>query len=115
MAINLKICLPDKVLPQESDDKVVLPIINGTLTVINDRAPTVLLLKPGVVQLLDNNNRIVRRWFINGGVADIANNFCTIATDVAIDLNTLSLSEAEEKAQENDFYRQVYNYLKIFG
>ena len=115
MAINLKICLPDKAFDEENNAKVVLPIINGTLTVIDDRAPTMLLLKSGVVQLLDKNNKPVKRWFINGGVADIANNACTVATEEAVELSGISLNDAEEKAKESPFYREVYNYLKVFG
>lgn len=115
MTVRLKICLPDKIFHQENNDKIVLPIESGTFTVIEERAPTMLLLTAGAVQLLDKNNRTVKRWFINGGFADIANNECVVATDKAVNLENFSLSQAEEKAKDDAFYQKVYDYLKIFG
>ena len=115
MTVRLKICLPDKNLQQGNDDKIVLPIESGTFTVIEERAPTMLLLSAGAVQLLDKSNRTVKRWFINGGFADIADNECVVATDKAVNLESFSLSQAEEKAKDDVFYQKVYDYLKVFG
>lgn len=115
MSIQFKINLPDRQLPKETAAKVVLPIAQGNLTVIDERAPTMQLLKAGVVALLDEDNQAFKKWFINGGVANIAENKCQIAVEEAIDLHQQSIEDVEQKAKEHVFYRQVYDYLKAFG
>lgn len=115
MSVTLKINLPDRSLKEEKSAKIVLPIENGTLTVIEDRAPTMQMLTVGVVKLLDDQNQTTKRWFINGGVADIASNYCQIAVEEAVDLAEISPEIAAQKASENAFYRQLDAYLRAFG
>lgn len=115
MPIKLKINLPNCSLPEENFAKVILPISKGTLTVIEDRAPTMLLLEAGVVALADDENHIHKRWFINGGIADIAENKCTLAVEEAVNLSDVSLADLAEKAKQHVFYRQIYEYMQIFG
>ncbi len=81
MAIELKICLPDKVYVQTSADKVLLPVAEGNLTIIHERAPRSQLLKAGTVALLDTNNQAIKKWKISSGVAEIAQDFCQIAVE----------------------------------
>lgn len=115
MSIKIKIYLPEQSLPQEKADKVVLPVQEGTLTVIDGRAPSLQEITSGPIQLLDSQNRPGKRWFVDGGVANIAENECLIAVQQAVELNGLSLKEAEEKASGNPFYQKIYQYLKAFG
>lgn len=81
MAIGLKIYLPDRVFVQTKADKVLLPVIEGNLTIINERAPRSQLLTEGVVALLDENNNAFKKWKIGGGVAEIAEDVCQIAVE----------------------------------
>lgn len=115
MAIRLNIYLPDRALPEETADKVVLPIKEGNLTIIDERAPSSQLLTRGTVQLLDSQNQITMRWFINGGIADIAENNCKIAIEQAVDLSKISIEEARQKASQSNFDRELYEYLKSFA
>lgn len=115
MAIRLNIYLPDRALPGETADKVVLPIKEGNLTVIEERAPRSQLLTTGAVQLLDAQNHMSKRWFINGGIADIADNVCKIAVEQAVDLSKISLEEARQNAAQSHFDRALYEYLKAFA
>lgn len=115
MSVRLNIYLPDRMLPDENADKVVLPVAVGNLTVIKDRAPTSQLLVCGAVQLLDSNNHVQKRWFINGGIADIAQDVCKIAVEEAVDLSSVTMEELAAKAADNKFYQQLYAYFKVFG
>jgi F0F1-type ATP synthase epsilon subunit len=87
MSIQLKISLPESSLPTVDADKVVLPVLEGTLTVIKDRAPELRLLTAGKIVLLDENNHAFRQWTISGGVADIAEDVCSVATTTAQELS----------------------------
>lgn len=115
MSILLKICLPDNKLPEIRSDKVILPIQEGTLTIIDDRAPSLQLLKEGVLQLLDNRNHVTKTWYINGGFADIAENKCAVSTEQILDLDSIKINEIDENKTNNVFYKKAYQYLKTFG
>lgn len=79
MSVVLKICLPDKVFFEGKADKIILPVDEGTLTIIKDRAPRSQLLRQGCVILLDEDNKEIQKWHIDGGLADIAEDICNIA------------------------------------
>ncbi len=72
MPIALEIYAPEKLVFSDKADKVVLPVAEGTLTIIQGRAPRLQALTAGDVVLLDEANREVKRVGISGGVADIA-------------------------------------------
>ena len=83
MAIKLKIYLPDKLFTETSADKVMLPVKEGYLTIIHERAPRSQLLVEGTVNLLDTNNQSFKRIKIAAGFAEIAEDICQIATESA--------------------------------
>lgn len=114
MTISLTICLPDNVYVTENADKVVLPVENGNFTIIDGRAPTVLLLSTGLIQCLDEKNEIKNRYFINNGMADIVNNTCSVAAERLIDLQKESIEDIILKANYNKFYQALEERLKAF-
>lgn len=115
MAISLAICTPEQLIAEEKSDKVILPIDVGNLTVIDGRAPSSLMLSGGVIATLNAENKMLKRWFISGGFADIAENKCKVAAERAVDLQKISMAEAETLAATSAFYQKIYEYLKIFG
>ena len=115
MTISLTICLPDNVYVKEKTDKVVLPIEKGNFTIIDGRAPTILLLHTGLIQCLDEKNEILKQYFINNGVADIVNNTCFVAAERLIDLQKETKDEIKKKAIDNKFYQALEERLKAFA
>ncbi len=114
MTISLTICLPDNVYVKEKAAKIVLPIEKGNLTIIHDRAPSVVLLTTGLVQCLNENNEIEKQYFINNGLADVVNNACCVAAERLIDLQKETKEEIYIKAQDNKFYQALIERLKAF-
>ena len=115
MSISLAICTPEQLVAEEKSDKVILPIEVGNLTVIDQRAPSSLMLVAGVIATLNSDNKVLKRWFISGGFADIADNKCKVAAERAVDLQKITLQEAEALAETSAFYKKIYEYLRIFG
>ncbi|MBQ8465051.1 MAG: F0F1 ATP synthase subunit epsilon [Alphaproteobacteria bacterium] len=132
--IQLKIVLPYKVLPALEVAQVVLPADRGMMTIIRDRAPTTVLLTNGVLEVLNEQNAAVAKYFIQGGVANIAANKCEVMTERALnfddvdyekiqamkedhlaELKELSRSfsnlQIEKGDQEMDFYEYISKYL----
>lgn len=102
-------------------DKVVVPAANGDLTVLADRAPTLALLRNGLVQVLDKGNHPVERYFIKGGIADIARDRCAISTEKVVSYDNINVARATEKRDaaihEDDkaYYQMIIDYLTTFG
>ncbi len=118
MSVVLKITRPGDALPEVKVAKVVLPAAQGNLTVLNERAPTSLLLKNGQIQALDDNNNIVKRFFVYGGVADVAQDVCQVFAEKvhAYDDITLALAQENlakaETPEVKDFYQLIIAELK---
>lgn len=93
-------------------EKIIVPAAAGDLTVLPDRAPTYLLLRNGQVKALDADSRVVKRFFVQGGVADIAQDVCSISSEVVHAYEEMTLDEAKsrfERAQSDD----IKNYYKM--
>ncbi len=82
--VRLKIFLPDRIYNESDVNRVVVPGEKGNLTVLPDRAPIVLSLVNGYVNVLDTHGNVTDQYFIRGGVADIADNVCTVSTEAVI-------------------------------
>ena len=117
--ITLKIWTPEKISFDQKIYRVVLPTGNNTLTVIENRAPTSLVISAGVMQLLNPDDSVKDWYFVDRGIADIANNECKISTLHLIhhsQINISSALEMKEKEPENAaFYQKIANYLQIFS
>ena len=78
--VNLIIYTPEKTALERKVYRVVLPYGNTNLTVLEERAPTSLVLHAGVLQILKEDDSVEAAYFIDSGVADIADNVCKIST-----------------------------------
>lgn len=117
--IIFRLSRPYKISRTATVSRVVLPGTNGDITIIPDRAPTLILLRDGLVQILDKNNNPSERYFIKGGVADIARNRCAVSTEKVVAFDKISLERAAEKRDQaihdgdKAFYQMVIDTLSI--
>lgn len=70
------------------------------MTILPDRAPTLFLLHNGIVKLLDNQLKPIERYFIKGGVADVARNRCAISSEKVFSVDSADLKRAKEKRDQ---------------
>lgn len=119
--IIFRISRPYKVYRTAMVNKVVVPATKGDLTVLKDRAPTLVLLRNGMVQILDKANNPTERYFIKGGVADIARDRCAISTEKVVSYENIDLNKATEKRDsaihndDKEYYQMIIDYLSTFG
>lgn len=115
--VTLTIFTPEKTALNRKVYRVVLPYGNTNLTILEDRAPTSLVLHAGLLQILREDNSVEKAYFIDKGVADIADNECRISTNHLISCDNISLEEATELAsnepQNTEFYEMIVNALKV--
>ena len=116
--IGLKIYTPEKLAFDKNVYRAVLPDGRLNLTVIEDRAPTSLILEAGVLQILDESDNTVERFFIDTGVVDIAENECTISTLHLVKSDKITAEKAhkliEEEPQTEKFYQMIIKYFENY-
>ena len=65
--VDLTILMPEKVVMNDKIYRAVLSYEDKTITVLKDRAPTLIGLNIGLVQILDEMYNIIDEWFLAGG------------------------------------------------
>ena len=118
MSVVLKITRPGDAFPDIKAAKVVLPAAYGNLTVLEERAPTSLLLRNGVVAALDDNNNVIKRFFVYGGMADVAQDVCNVFAEKVHAYESMTMALAQENMEKSitpevkDFYQLIIDELK---
>lgn len=115
--ILFRLSRPFKISRTATVDRVQLPVVGGSVTVLPDRAPTLFLLADGLLQVLDKEGKPLERYFIKGGVADVARNRCAVSTEKVVAFDKIDLPRAAEKRDEailpddKAFYQMIVDYL----
>lgn len=117
--ILFRLSRPYKISATASVAKVVLPAVKGDVTILPERAPTLFLLRNGLLQVLDKNNQPQERYFIKGGVADVARNRCAISSEKVVAFDKIDINRAAEKRDaaihqgDKDFYQMIIETLQL--
>jgi F-type H+-transporting ATPase subunit epsilon len=83
MSVNLEIVSPEKLLLSRPVDMVVIPASEGDMGVLEGHAPTMVMLRGGVISLYEDD-RVTDTLFVAGGFAEVTPERCTVlATEVA--------------------------------
>ena len=103
---NLEIVTPSMVLVSEPVEMVVLPGSDGNIGALPRHSQVISSLDRGIVDIF-NDNKIVSRIMIDGGIAEINETSVTILAERAEKLDKSNKQVLEEKltgfkAQEND-------------
>ena len=119
--IIFRLSRPYKISMTAAVSKVVLPAANGDITILPDRAPTLILLKSGLLQVLDKDNKPQERYFIKGGVADVARNRCAVSAEKVVLFDKIDIDRAAEKRDaaihqdDTDFYQMIIDRLALLN
>lgn len=117
-SIRLQIFTPEKTALDKTICRVVLPYGKINLTIIPERAPTSLVLHAGPVKILDSKNQVTDLYFIDGGVADVAQDLCKISVRHIVRRQDISAQQAaelqKEEPQNAAFYKMIQEYIAAF-
>src|SRR4051812_19991921 len=87
MPFQCTVVTPEQQVLDESCTQVILPAFDGEIGILTDRAPLLAKLGVGVMRV-DLANGQKRRYFIDGGIAQMKNNKLTVlTTDAALPEN----------------------------
>lgn len=96
-SINIELVTPSEMLFTDTADMVVVPGSEGVFGVLPRHAATLANLQRGEINVY-NNGSITRRFFIDGGVADVLPERVIILAERAVDLESVSIQQLEEQA-----------------
>lgn len=119
--IIFRLSRPFKVSRTAVVDRVQLPAVNGDITILPNRAPILLLLRNGLLQILDKDGKPTERYFVKGGVADVARNRCAVSSEKVVAFDKIDVIKAAEKRdsailqEDKDFYQSIVDTLKMIN
>src|SRR5262249_3139066 len=99
-SVQCIVVTPERAVLDEAVDFVALPMYDGELGVLPGRAP--LIGRLGYGELRTRRSTDTRRFYIDGGFAQVRANVVTVLTPQAIraqEINTSAATEALEKAK----------------
>jgi len=102
-AFPFELVSPEKIVFSGDVEAVVVPGVEGEFTVLKDHAPTLALLKPGILEF-ERSPAQTTKLFVRGGFAQIAPEGLTILAEQAIALEELDAAkiDADLKDAEED-------------
>ena len=119
--IIFRLSRPFKVSRTAAVDRVQLPAVNGDITILPNRAPILLLLRNGLLQVLDKDGKPTERYFVKGGIADVARNRCAVSSEKVVAFDKIDVIKAAEKSdsailqEDKDFYQSIVDILKVIN
>ena len=94
--IKIELVTPSKMLFADSAEMAVIPGSEGVFGVLPRHAATLANLQRGALNVY-NNGDITRRFFIDGGVADVLPERVIILAERAVDLDAVSVQHLDEQ------------------
>lgn len=116
--IKLSLIIPSKVYLEEKVASVIIPAVRADVNILPDRAPSVFVLDFGVVQILGRNGELKKRYFIQSGMAEIAEDSCKIMTQDVIPYDDMTPYLAKQRVEASDneqdrlFYQMILDYQR---
>lgn len=95
---TFEVVSPDKLLLSRAVSMVTVPGSEGDLGVLAGHAPFVVALRPGVIEVYENDI-VTDRLFVAGGVAEINQSSCTVLADDALPVTSLNRQAIEQEVK----------------
>jgi F-type H+-transporting ATPase subunit epsilon len=93
-SIRCVVVTPERAILDEHVDFVALPLYDGELGVLPGRAPLIGRLGFGELRL--RHGAAVRRWFVDGGFAQVRDDVVTVLTSRAVRAEEIDVAAAEQ-------------------
>ena len=98
-SFNFELVSPERLLVSTKARSVIIPGSEGEMTVMANHAPTMAVLKPGVVTV-EKDNGETARFVLFGGFVDVLPSGCTILAESAVDFSAFDRADLERRIEE---------------
>ena len=106
MAFHVVIITPEQQILDETVTQAILPAHDGEIGIMTDRAPLLVKLGQGRLQL-DLPGGQKRRLYVEGGIAQMKDNQLTVLTQMAVPADEISAEAARAEFSEASSQRIV--------
>lgn len=93
--LHFELVSPERILVTGEANEVVVPGLDGQLTVLPGHAPVIATLRPGVLEVHLASG--LRRVFVRGGIAEVEPDRLTILSQHSLDLDSLDAKRAADE------------------
>ena len=97
-AFQFELVSPERLLVSEKVETVVIPGVDGEMTVMANHAPVMTIIKPGVVSVKASSGK-EDRYVVFGGFADILPSGCTLLAESAVHVNDIDRADIARRIQ----------------
>ena len=98
-AFKFELVSPERLLVSEEVEHVVIPGVEGEMTVMANHAPVMTIVKPGVVTV-NTAGGGEERYVVFGGFADILPEGCTLLAESAVRIADIDRDDLARRIQE---------------
>lgn len=97
---QLELVTPAKIMVQKAAQMVVAPGSEGLFGVLPRHSPLLADLVRGVVEVHENG-KVINRYMIDGGLADVSGESITILAERAEDLDAVDATEIQNRVESS--------------
>ena len=94
--ISFRLVVPERELVNTEADMVVVPGTEGDFGVLHGHAPLISTVRPGVLEVLQDN-KVEQRFLVVGGIAEVTPERCTVLADEAMPFETVTAEQLAER------------------
>ena len=100
MESNFKteIISPEEIIYSGDVEEVVVPGIEGEMTILSGHIPLITFLRPGIIKI--NGNKEIQ-YFLDEGTVEFLNNNLTILSSTIIEISALSKEKLSDMIEES--------------
>jgi F-type H+-transporting ATPase subunit epsilon len=98
-AFKFELVSPERLLVSEQVEHVVIPGVEGEMTVLANHSPVMTTVKPGVVTVKSAGGG-EERYVVFGGFADILPEGCTLLAESAVRVAEIDRDDLARRIQE---------------
>lgn len=96
--LNLEIVTPEKKVLSKQVDSVTIPTANGEIGILQNHAPLISTLKPGI--LAYTTGITTEKMVISGGFVEVSSNSVSVLADIAENSEDIDVETAKMEKDE---------------
>jgi F-type H+-transporting ATPase subunit epsilon len=100
MSFQVTVVTPEQQVLDETVTQAILPAHDGQIGILTGRAPLLVKLGQGALQLDAGGGRGQRVFYVEGGIAQMKDNRLTVLTNVAVPANEIKADTARAELAE---------------
>ena len=100
MSFQVTVVTPEQQVLDETVSQVILPAHDGQIGILTGRAPLLVKLGQGPMQLDGGSGKTKRVFYVEGGIAQMKDNRLTVLTPVAIPSDDIKAETARAELSE---------------